>query len=132
MVAARKGYKIILTMPESMSIERRKLLQHLGAELVLTPAAGGMQGAIEKAHELAAQTPNSFLPQQFENTANPEIHYKTTGPEIWNDTKGDVDVFVAGIGTGGTISGVGRYFQEKKQNLTIVAVEPSSSPVLSG
>ncbi|RAP30334.1 cysteine synthase A [Candidatus Marinamargulisbacteria bacterium SCGC AG-414-C22] len=127
-----KGYKVILTMPESMSLERRKLLKAYGAELVLTPAHLGMTGAIEKAQELASEHDDAFIPQQFNNKANPAIHFNTTGPEIWNDTAGDIDLFVAGIGTGGTMAGVSRFLKTKTNTCRFVAVEPADSPVLSG
>lgn len=131
-VAAAKGYRLILTMPETMTVERRNLLKALGAELVLTQGSEGMKGAIKKALELAEITPHSFIPQQFKNPANPEIHRKTTANEIWNDTDGEVDIFVAGVGTGGTITGVGEVLKERKPSVQIIAIEPSASPVMSG
>ena len=131
-VAAARGYRIILTMPETMSIERRNLLKAYGAKVVLTEGIKGMKGAIEKARELAAENQHSFIPSQFTNSANPKVHYDTTGPEIWNDTDGEVDIFVAGVGTGGTISGVGKYLKSKNPNIKVVAVEPAGSAVLSG
>lgn len=131
MVAAQRGYPVIIVMPDTMSIERRNLLKAYGAKLVLTPGAQGMKGAIAKAEELAKEIGDVFVPSQFENQSNPEAHYLTTGPEIWNDSDGKVDIFVAGIGTGGTISGVGKYLKEQNPNVEIVAVEPEGSPVLS-
>ena len=131
-VAAVRGYRVILTMPETMSIERRKLLSAYGAEIILTEGARGMAGAVEKANELQKEIPDSIIAGQFENPANPLAHYKTTGPEIWADTDGLADIFVAGVGTGGTLSGVGRYLKEQKSDIQVVAVEPAESPVLSG
>lgn len=130
-IAAAKGYRIILTMPDTMSVERRNILKAYGAEIVLTPGAKGMKGAIERSKELAAETPNSFIPGQFENPANPQAHRETTGPEIWNDTDGAVDYVIAGVGTGGTVTGVGEFLKQKKPGVTIIAVEPATSPVLS-
>lgn len=130
-VAAARGYRIIIVMPETMSVERRQLMKAYGAELVLTDGTKGMQGAIAKAEELAAELPNSFIPGQFVNQANPEAHFRTTGPEIWDDTDGRVDIFVAGVGTGGTVTGVGRYLKSRNPGVKVVAVEPSASPVLT-
>ena len=131
-VAAARGYRVILTMPDSMSAERRAMLSAYGAQLVLTPGELGMQGAVDKARELARDIPGSFIPGQFENPANPAAHYATTGPEIWRDTQGKVDIFVAGVGTGGTLTGVGRYLKERRPEVLVAAVEPASSPLLSG
>jgi cysteine synthase A len=131
-IAAAKGYKVILTMPETMSVERRKILSNYGATIILTPGGDGMNGAIKKAEDIASSTPGSFLAGQFINPANPAAHINTTGPEIWNDTDGLIDIFIAGVGTGGTITGVGEYLKSKRSSIQVIAVEPASSPVLSG
>lgn len=130
--AAAKGYQLTLVIPESMSQERRALIRAMGADFVLTPASEGMSGAMRKAHSLSASTPRSWMPRQFENPANPEVHYSMTGPEIWVETRGEVDIIVAGVGTGGTISGVGKFFKKKERPVHVVAVEPAESPVISG
>nr|HPN85023.1 cysteine synthase A [Victivallales bacterium] len=132
MVAAARGYKLIITMPESMSVERRSVIEQFGAQIILTPAEKGMSGAVEKANDILKMTPGAFMPQQFDNPANPEIHQFTTAEEIWRDTDGTVDIFVAGVGTGGTITGVGRLFKDRNKSIKIIAAEPELSPVLSG